>query len=173
MQMPGQPEMPPTNKKFGQLMFHRLAINEQNKASEEWVYMDPMTMMGQLGMLPKGTPPVRPAMEKGWDGAPIIVVTADNDAEKKNLEVAKAMNDAFNAHKIPDMLALMTDDFVESDQADGQDANGKKEEREGPQDVLHRVLRRQGHHRQLVGGRRLRRRSSARSRARTTTTCPG
>lgn len=126
MKMGGQ-EMPATNKKFGQLMFHKLAINDQNKATEEWAYGDPMTMMGQLGALPKGAPPVRPVMDKGWDGAPIIAVTADNDAEKANLALVKKMDDAFNAHKVPDMLALVSDDFVESDQADEKDVKGKKD----------------------------------------------
>jgi predicted ester cyclase len=127
MQMPGQPEMPATNKKMGVLMFHRLTINDQNKATEEWAYEDPMTMMGQLGMMPKGAPPVRAAIDKSWDGAPIVVVASDNDTEKKNLEAVKKMDDAFNAHKIPDLMAMMTDDAVESDQADDKDAKGKKE----------------------------------------------
>lgn len=127
MKMGGGPEMPATNKKMGALMFHKLAINDQNKATEEWAYQDPTTMMGQLGALPKTAPPTRPAMDKGWDGAPIVVVTADNDAEKKNLATVKAMDDAFNAHKVDAMLASISDDFVESDQADGQDGKGKKD----------------------------------------------
>ena len=124
---PGAPEMPATNKKMGTLMFHKLAINDQNKASEEWAYQDPITMMGQLGALPKTAPPTRPVMDKSWDGAPNVIVTADNDTEKKNLEAVKKMDDAFNAHKVADMVATLSDDFVESDQADGQDIKGKKE----------------------------------------------
>jgi ketosteroid isomerase-like protein len=128
MQMaPSAPETPATNKKLGMLVFHRLTIDDQNKANEEWMYEDPSTMMGQLGLLPKGAPPVRPVIDTSWDGAPNITVAADNDTEKKNLEVAKAMTEAFNARKLPDMLALMTDDAVESDQADAQDYKGKKE----------------------------------------------
>jgi predicted ester cyclase len=130
MEMPGAPAMPATNKKFGQLMFHRLTLNDQNKATEEWAYADPATMMGQLGMAPKGMP-VRPMMDKGWDGAPNVVVTADNDTEKKNLEVVKAMSEAFNARKTPEMLAMMSDDFVESDQAGDKDNKGKKEAEAG------------------------------------------
>jgi predicted ester cyclase len=126
MTMPGAPETPATNKKFGQLVFHKLAINDQNKATEEWAYGDMMTMMGQLGLLPPNAPPVRPVMEKGWDGAPIVAVSADNDSEKKNLEVVKKMLDAFNAHKAADMVALVSDDYVESDQGDPQDHTGKK-----------------------------------------------
>jgi predicted ester cyclase len=127
--MPGMPEIAPTNKKVGTLFFHRLAIDDTNKATEEWAFEDPLTFMGQLGQLPpppKG-PATRPALDKGWDGAPIIVVAADNDTEKKNLEVVKKMDDAFNAHKAADLLANVSDDFVESDQADAQDGHGKKD----------------------------------------------
>jgi predicted ester cyclase len=124
---PGAPETPATNKKLGMLVFHRLTMNDQNKANEEWMYEDPSTMMGQLGLLPKSAPPMRPATDTSWEGAPNITVAADNDTEKKNLETVKAMTDAFNAHKVPDMMALMTDDAVESDQADAQDYKGKKD----------------------------------------------
>lgn len=131
--MPGMPEMPATNKKIGTLFFHRLAIDDANKATEEWAFEDPLTFMGQLGKLPpppKG-PPTRPALDKGWDGAPIIVVAADNDAEKKNIEIVKKMDDAFNAHKVNDMLTNLSDDFVESDQADDHDSKGKKDAEKG------------------------------------------
>jgi len=129
LQMPGMPEMPATNKKIGTLFFHRLAIDDANKATEEWAYEDPITFMGQLGQLPpppKG-PPTRPALDKGWDGAPNITVAADNDTEKKNIDVVKKMDEAFNAHKVADMMANLSDDFVESDQADDKDHKGKKD----------------------------------------------
>ncbi len=127
--MPGMPEMPATNKKVGTLFFHRIAIDDANKATEEWAYEDPTTFMGQLGQLPpppKG-PATRPAMDKGWDGAPIVVVAADNETEKKNLEVVKNLDDAFNTHKVDAMMPLLSDDFVESDQTDAQDVKGKKD----------------------------------------------
>ncbi len=120
-------EIPATNKKIGQLMFHRIAISDENRATEEWAYYDPSTMMGQLGLLPKEAPPMRPAIEKGWEGAPIVVVTADNDAEKKNLEAVKKSNDAFAAKKVADSMASYADDALESDQANEKDAKGKKD----------------------------------------------
>ena len=136
--MPGMPEMPATNKKVGTLFFHRLAIDDANKATEEWAFEDPTTFMGQLGQLPpppKG-PATRPAMDKGWDGAPIVVVAADNDAEKKNLEVVKKLDDAFAAHKVDDMTALLADDFVESDQAEAKDVKGKKDAEKSIKDFI-------------------------------------
>ena len=127
LEMPMLPAYPATGKKIGQLMFHKLAINDQNRATEEWAFDDPTTTMSQLGLAPKDAPPARPLMDKGLDGAPIIVVTADNDAEKKNLATWKAGADALNAHKIPDILAVVADNAVESDQTDAKDNVGKKE----------------------------------------------
>ncbi len=120
-------EVPATNKKMGMLFFHRLAIDDQNKATDEWAYADASTMMSQLGLAPKGTPPMRPAMDKGMEGAPIVVVTADDAAEKANLEIAKKNNDAFVANKLPDYLATMADDAVESDMTSEKDVTGKQE----------------------------------------------
>jgi predicted ester cyclase len=125
--MPGMPPVPATNKKIGLFMFHRLTTSDANKATEEWAFMDPATMMGQLGLAPKGAPPTRPAVDKGIDGAPIVAVTADDDKEKKNLEAYKKGMDAFNAHKLPDLMAGFTDDALESDQAMDKDHKGKKE----------------------------------------------
>jgi predicted ester cyclase len=122
-------EVAATNKKVGMLMFHRLAINEENKATEEWTFVDPATMMGQLGQMPKEAGAMRAAMEKGMDGAPMIVVAADDDKEKANLDLVKKAGDAFNTKK--DAFALYADDAVESDQAGSQDAKGKKEIEKG------------------------------------------
>jgi predicted ester cyclase len=135
MKMPGMPEMPATNKKIGVLFFHKLALDDENKGKEEWAYMDPVTFMGQLGMMPKGAPPVRPAMEKGVD-APIIVVAADDEKEKKNLEAVQASNKAFESHKTADIMATYTDDAVESDQAGDKDLKGKKEIQAGTEMFL-------------------------------------
>lgn len=131
MKSPTGEEMPATNKKIGMMWFHHLAINEQNKATEEWPYFDVGTMMGQLGMMPKGAPPVRPAMDKGMEGAPIVVVTADNDQEKANMEAVKKGNDAFVANKPADMFAMMADDAVETDMSSEKDVTGKKEIEKG------------------------------------------
>jgi ketosteroid isomerase-like protein len=119
--------MKATNKKLGMLFFHRLKINDANKATEEWFIDDASTMMGQLGMLPKEASPHRALMDKGMDGAPMIVVAADDDKEKANLAAFAKGNDAFNAHKAADVTAMMTDDAVESDLAEGKDTVGKKD----------------------------------------------
>src|SRR5262245_30975701 len=95
LKMPGMPEHAATNKKVGQLFFHKIAVNEENKGTEAWEFMDPTAMMGQLGLLPKGVP-FRAAIDKGWAGAPIVVITADDAKEKANLDILKKSNDAFN-----------------------------------------------------------------------------
>lgn len=120
-------EVPATNKKIGILMFHRLVIDDENRAAEEWAFADPATMIGQLGLLPKEAPPKRAPIEKGLEGAPIVAVAADDDKEKQNLEAAKAGMTAFSEHKFADAIAHYTDDAVESDQAGDKDATGKKE----------------------------------------------
>ena len=58
-----------TNKQLGMLSFHRVVVNDANKATEEWIYSDPMTLMAQLGV----ARPVRPArvwgerrLGRGW-----------------------------------------------------------------------------------------------------------
>ena len=124
-------DVPATNKKVGMLMFHRLKINDANKASEEWAVADGATMMGQLGLMPKGSPPTRPAMDKGLEGAPIVVVTADDAKEKANMEVVKKGNEAFLANKPADLMASMADDAVEMSQTADKDVKGKKEIEKG------------------------------------------
>jgi steroid delta-isomerase-like uncharacterized protein len=124
-------EIPATKKKFGTLLYQRLAFNDENKVTEEWVYLDPATMMGQLGLSPKEAPPSRPVMEKGMEGAPEIVVAAGDDKEKQNLETVKKSNEAFAGKKGAESMAPYADDAVESDQAGGADAKGKKEIEKG------------------------------------------
>jgi ketosteroid isomerase-like protein len=88
-------------------------------------------MMSQLGLLPKEAGPHRAAMEKGMDGAPVIVIATDDAKEKANLAAVTKSNAAFDAHKLADMSALMSDDAVESDQASEKDTVGKKDIEKG------------------------------------------
>jgi predicted ester cyclase len=129
-------EMPATNKKIGALMFHRLAMNDENRAAEEWAFHDPATIISQLGLMPKGVPPMRPAMDKGIEGAPITVVSAGDDKEKKNLEAVQKGNAAFTSKKSADFMAYYTDDAVESDQAGDKDHKGKKDIQAGAEMFL-------------------------------------
>jgi steroid delta-isomerase-like uncharacterized protein len=120
-------EVAATNKKMGQLFFHRLAITEDLKAKEEWLHSDMGTMLSQLGQLPKDAPAMRPPMTTGIEGAPIIAVTADDQKERTNLETVRRMQAAFSAHNMKDLVSLYADDAVVSDQAMSADFTGKKE----------------------------------------------
>jgi ketosteroid isomerase-like protein len=119
------PEMPATHKKIGMFMTHKLALNDANKVTEEWGFADPATMMFQLGLAPKDAPPHRAAVDKGMDL--VTAVAADDAKEKANVDVAKKADEAFSAHKAKDLLALFTDDAVESDMVADKDHAGKKE----------------------------------------------
>jgi steroid delta-isomerase-like uncharacterized protein len=117
----------PTRKKVGVLMYERLAMNDENQATEQWAYVDPSTMIGQLGQRPKALPPTRPAMAQGLPGAPIVAIAAADAQEQANLEVVRKHNDAFNARKAADVMAVFADAAMESDQAAPADTRGKKD----------------------------------------------
>ena len=134
MKMPGMPDVPATHKKFGFLAAHELKVDDGGKAKEELGFEDEGTFMSQLGLAPKDAEPKRPVADKGIDGAPILAIAADDAKEKANVELVKKTDEAFNAHKIPDLLALITDDAVESDQASAKDNKGKKEIEKGLKD---------------------------------------
>jgi predicted ester cyclase len=135
LKMPGHAEVPATHKKTATLFLHRLAINDQNRANEEWGFEDHGTFASQLGLLPKGAPPHRTADDvKPWDGAPIVAVAADDANEKANTETTKKALDAFNAHKSTDLVALMADDVIDSNVAEAKDHNGKKALEKGLKD---------------------------------------
>jgi predicted ester cyclase len=116
-------EIPATNKKMGQLVFHMVQVNEKNQVSKEWFVQDMGTMMGQLGLNPM---PVRPAMDKGAD-APTIIVAKDDDAEKAALALAKKGNEDFMKEDLKAMEASLADDIVELDQSAAADKKGKKD----------------------------------------------
>ncbi|MEJ7604131.1 MAG: ester cyclase [Kofleriaceae bacterium] len=115
-------EIAPTKKRIGILFFHKLAVNELDKATEEWWFGDPATLLGQIGALPKGSASRKLAQGAG---APIIVVAAGDPKERANLEIVKKMNVGFNAHKVTDQLAGFADTAVEADQANATDTRGK------------------------------------------------
>lgn len=129
-------EIAATNKKVGHMFFHRLAITRDIKAKEEWLYSDMATMMSQLGQLPKDAQALRPVMDKGIDGAPIVVVAKDDQNEMANVEVVRKAKSAFNAHSVNEIVGFYTDDAVLSDQAMGEDLKGKSEIAKLNQDLL-------------------------------------
>jgi len=129
-------EIAATNKKIGQLFFHRLAITADLKAKEEWLFSDTATMLSQLGQMPKEAQALRAPMDKGIEGAPITVVALDDQKEMANVEIFRKAKSAFNAHNVNELVSLYTEDAVLSDQAIGEDLKGKTEIAKLNQDLL-------------------------------------
>jgi steroid delta-isomerase-like uncharacterized protein len=117
--------LPATKQKMGVLLYERFAMTDENQASERWAYVDPGTMLGQLGHRLKGAQPVRPALEQGLPGAPVIAVAAGDAKEQANLAVVRRGIEAFNGRKLADLMAGYADGIVESDQAAGANVTGK------------------------------------------------
>ena len=137
LQMPNGRTMPKTGKKIGVMVYHRLAIDDENKVREEWVYSDPLTILGQLGKLPQKQPqPTRPASTQSWTNAPIVVVAADNEIERANLEVATKLMQAVNAHDANAIRAFYADDAIGSDQTAPADLKGRAAIERGTSDML-------------------------------------
>ena len=120
---PDGKEVAATNKSVGVLSYDHVLTNEQNKTIEKWEFMDHNALLGQLG-IDAGTP-TRPAIAKGWEGAPIVLVAKEDAAEQANIALITKQTDAFNAGKTADMAALWADDVVESDQGAHEDHKGK------------------------------------------------
>jgi ketosteroid isomerase-like protein len=107
----------PTNKRIGLLMFHRIAVDDADMAAEEWSYADPLTLAGQLGLAPRTAPAVRPPIETGIEGAPVIVVSENDDTEKTTIALVDRRLEALSAGKLGDAMASFAGDAVESDQS--------------------------------------------------------
>jgi ketosteroid isomerase-like protein len=107
----------PTNKRIGLLMFHRIAVDDADMAAEEWSYSDPLTLAGQLGLAPRTAPAVRPPIETGIEGAPVIVVSENDDTEKTTIALVDRRLEALSAGKLGDAMASFATSAIESDQS--------------------------------------------------------
>ena len=122
LKAPDGKDIAATNKSIGVLSYDHILTSEQNKTIEKWEFMDHTALLGQLGL---ESTPTRPAIEKGWEGAPIVLVAKEDAAEQANIDLITKQTDAFNAGKTADMAALWADDVIESDQAADKDHKGK------------------------------------------------
>ena len=114
--------MPATNKKIGLLIAHVVEVDDVlGKAKRVQGFVDMATMMGQLGLNPKGK--FRPVMEKG--GELKIVVGGNAAAEPANLAAVRSGVEKVNAHDATGLAALFADDGSESDQTAPLDIKGK------------------------------------------------
>ena len=116
-------DVPATNKKFGLQVAHAVHFVDDGKSvDKEWFYQDMGELMSQLGL---SKAPARAASDKPW-GSNEIVVAKNDDAEKKNVDVVKAADDAFNKHDAKAMDALIGDDLVWSEIGMAKDWNKKE-----------------------------------------------
>lgn len=116
-------DAPPTGKAIGQVLAQLVTLDDKGAIiKEEWL-QDQATFMAQIGM--GGGMPSRPAQTKGLDGAPIILSASGSNVETANLASATASTELFNKHDLAGLMATMTDDAVESDQAQAADRVGK------------------------------------------------
>jgi ketosteroid isomerase-like protein len=129
--MPGPTgELPPTNKKIGYLVGQTMEF-KAGKTTQEQLFADTHTMLAQLGVVPG---PARKVLEQGVAEKP-LVLALNNDAEKANVEAYKKYSEAFDKHDAPGVEALLTDDFVFSDQTAPADLVGKKEASKGIKEI--------------------------------------
>jgi hypothetical protein len=82
-------------------------------------------MLAQLGIAPEGAPPKRPALDRGWDGAPLVVVSTGDAMERANLELVRRSNDAFVENAPAELLATYSDDIADMSQRSAEDVVGK------------------------------------------------
>jgi predicted ester cyclase len=116
-------EIPPTNKKVGEFVFHSVTFNPANEVSEEVAVEDAGSLMYQLGLSPG---PARAAREAGFEGAPIIVVASGDATEDANVAAVKLSGEQFAKEDVKGMSATLADDVTESDQSSARDVKGKK-----------------------------------------------
>jgi steroid delta-isomerase-like uncharacterized protein len=113
----------PTNKKLGWRGVSVLWFDDDGLVKRENNLVDPLTIMGQLGRGdPKAKvrpPAVAPTTGTQW------VVAKDSPEEEKNVELVKSVYPAMEKKDDKAFAAVLTDDFVRSDQTQPEDVKGK------------------------------------------------
>jgi predicted ester cyclase len=122
LKLPGG-DIPATGKKVSMLMLHHAQISDANQVAREWWDFDVGTLLLQLG---KTKDPGRAPLDKGWLGAPILVVAKDDDVEHKNAAALKQIYDLLNKRDLKAFYAMIADDVVESFNNSPKDTVGKK-----------------------------------------------
>lgn len=111
----------PTNKKSGYRGVSLVTFAPDGKVKRESTYFDMGTMMGQLGLGPKGQP-VRP-VESAPTTAPEVFIGKDGDGAEA---AARAWFGTAVKGDAKALAALATDDIVVSNQYSPADSKGKK-----------------------------------------------
>jgi predicted ester cyclase len=83
--------------------------------------------MLQLGL---SKDPGRAPLDKGWPGAPMLVVAKDDDVEHTNAVAVKHLYDLWNKRDLKGMYAMIADDAIESFNNEPKDLNKKEVDEE-------------------------------------------
>ncbi|HXI59607.1 MAG TPA: ester cyclase [Polyangia bacterium] len=115
-------DIPPTNKRLGQVVAHSIESGPGAIASKEWFIQDGATFMAQLGLSKN---PARAAIDKmptAIAGGPVVVATG-SAVEKSNLAAAKKAYALFNRHD-KKLAETASPDIVDHDQTSPADITG-------------------------------------------------
>jgi steroid delta-isomerase-like uncharacterized protein len=123
---PGPMGAKSTGKAIGFYGLSVFTFNDDGLVKEERVYFDMPTMMGQLGMAPKGAPKAREVAALP-SGAPEVHVAKGTPEETANVEKAKGVDKAFETHDEKTFLDANADEIVWDDLAAPGPTNGKKD----------------------------------------------
>jgi len=113
---------PPTNKKVGWQAAHVFETNEEGLVATAYTYMDQSTYAGQLGMHKM---PHRKAAAAPSGNGP-VAVGKGGDEDAKAGEWVKTWGEAWNAHDLKKLSAMIADDAVMMDAAMPADTKGGK-----------------------------------------------
>jgi predicted ester cyclase len=115
-------DIPPTNKRLGQVVAHSIESGPGAIASKEWFIQDGATFMAQLGLSKN---PARGAVDKmptAIAGSPVVVATG-SAVEKSNLAAARKAYALFNRHD-KKLAETASPDIVDHDQTAPADITG-------------------------------------------------
>ena len=115
-------EMKATNKEAGMHGMSILWFGDDGQITKEHVYADFGTVLAQEGVIKAKARPVPTLLTT----PPEILLSKDDDGEKKNGDLGKQWLDTFNKHDVKALLALVTDDILDSELAQPADVKGAK-----------------------------------------------
>ncbi len=119
----GSGDLPASGRRIGVLAVCDVVLDAAGRATDASVYLDRLAVIGQLGALPEGFDPTRPALD-GSDAPPVLVSQRGDPTERANAAVLRTFTDAVNAHRTADVLALAADNIVDSDAGQPADRSG-------------------------------------------------
>jgi predicted ester cyclase len=116
--------MPATNKTSSLLVAEVQNLDDKGRHGDVRTYVDLGTMMGQLGMAPKGAKVRKPAAVPAEPVRTIVATGAES--ETANVDAVRVGFDLFNKHDWKALTAVYAADAVLSDQSAPADYAGSK-----------------------------------------------